>query len=87
MPAITKEAGDYLVQLLDNNNAPEGNSIRLVADGPALKMTIDSEQEGDTVLSHDERVVLAVEGPIAERIGDATFDVEQTPNGPKLVLK
>lgn len=86
MPTLTQAAGEMLTQMLRDNEAAENQCIRLCADGSQLKMVIAEEQPEDTLLSHEEKVVLALEPMVAGQLEEATFDVKQTEEGKLLVV-
>lgn len=87
MLSVTDAACEHFAQMLDQANAPEGTSIRLVAKEEGLGIQPDSSREGDSTYDHDGRTVLVVEERIAQGLGEHTIDVEgQTEGEPRLVI-
>jgi hypothetical protein len=87
MASITPEAGAFLSDLLQKNEASDEHCVRLIAEAQQLKLVIDQEQPNDTVLVHDDKRVLALAPEVAEQLEEATFDVKQTDEGKSLVLR
>lgn len=81
---LTEDAARHLAGIL--SDAPEDAVVRLVPRDDHLAMALDAEQPGDTTFSHDDRTVLALSPPIAEVLGDMTLEIDETPDGPRLVL-
>lgn len=84
MLTVTEAACAHLSALLAE--APDDAVVRLAASDDALSMFLGDKQEGDETFHHGGRVVLAVESELAGLLGDASIDVEETEDGPQLVL-
>ncbi len=86
MLTVTDSAGDHLAKLLDGPDIPQEAVVRFVLQEEGLALQLGSEQPGDTTFSHGERIVLAMDAPIAEALADKTLDVYSTPEGPQLTI-
>jgi hypothetical protein len=84
MLQITDEARTTLKATLDNTGQ-DGHVFRLGRNGDDLAIGLGGAEEGDTLYDHDGDTILAVPTDLAEEL-DATIDVEQTNEGPRLVL-
>ena len=61
--------------------------MRLTAnDQGQLGLAIDVERQGDQVVEHEDSKVLLVEKDLADTLQGITIDVEDTPEGARLVI-
>jgi Fe-S cluster assembly iron-binding protein IscA len=87
MIAVTERARQELKRiLLDKvDNAQAG--LRLTAgDSGQLGLAIDIEMPGDQVVERDDSKVLLVENGLALSLEGIAIDIEDTPEGPRLVI-
>ena len=84
MFTITESACAHLSTMLAE--APADAVVRLSANNDSLSMYLGNEQQGDETYEHDGRTVLAVESELVGLLENAKIDVEQTEEGPQLVL-
>jgi Fe-S cluster assembly iron-binding protein IscA len=88
MIVITEQARAELKKLLTDNQAEDGALLRLTAsDEGQLGLVIDSEQAGDDTVEYEGAKVFAIESKLAGRLDGVTLDVEDTPEGPMLMLR
>jgi Fe-S cluster assembly iron-binding protein IscA len=87
MIAVTEGAKQQLKKLLtDNVDRPQAG-IRLVDRGEGkIGLGIDIEQPTDQTVEFKGSKVLMVEQSLADNLTGVTLDVEETEEGPKLVL-
>ena len=86
MPTITETAGAYLVQLLDEAQAQDDIAIRLVLDDTNIMPTMDQARPGDTAFSFDGRRILVLDELVMQAMEGKTLDVQDSNDGPKIVL-
>ena len=61
--------------------------LRLTSSGPErLGLGIDIEEPGDEAVEYEGSKVLLVDQRLATRLKGVTLDVEDTPEGPELVI-
>jgi len=87
MVNVTDNAKQELKKkLLAHTDDPEiGLRLAPGASGQ-LGLLLGREAEGDQVIEHDGLKVLLVGSEIAQRLQDRAIDVQDTPDGPKLVI-
>lgn len=86
MFTVTDDARAHLKTILEDNNVPDEQSVRLFLGSNGLGLTPDAENEQDTTFDHDGRTVLVVDQTLAEQLGERTMDIEQTEGGPQIKL-
>jgi Fe-S cluster assembly iron-binding protein IscA len=86
MLTVTESAKQLLKEtLLAHSDDPEVG-LRLSMKPPGqLGITLDSEAEGDQVVKHEGAKVLLVAPELAPAVDKMTLDVQDSPDGPKLV--
>ena len=88
MITITDTARIELKKLLSENSEQSDALLRLTANEEGqLGLILDHEQPGDNVVEHDGTKVFAIESDLAGHLNGVTLDVEDTPEGPMLMLK
>jgi len=60
--------------------------LRLITSGDQFAFNIDVEMPGDQVVEYEGSKVLLAEGELATRLKGHTLDIEDTADGPGLVL-
>ena len=87
MLTVTDSAKEHLKEtLLGNTDDPEiGIRIRL-GPGRQFGLVLDREAEGDQIVEHDGLKVLLVGQELATIVELVTLDVQDTPDGPKLIV-
>lgn len=88
MIGVTERAKEELKKILSTKVDNPQASLRLMASGPQgqFGLSIDVETTGDQVVEHKGSKVLLVERELADRLEGRTLDVEDTTEGPKLVI-
>ena len=87
MLTVTESAKQYLKEtLLAHSDDPEA-SLRISLKPPGqLGVGLDSEEEGDQVVEYEGAKVLLVASDLAPVVDGKTLDVEDTAEGPNLIL-
>jgi Fe-S cluster assembly iron-binding protein IscA len=83
---ITEAAGEYLTAVLERANAPEYTAIRIRLEDGGLSPALDLARPGDETFDHNGRLVLLLDGGACDYLSDSTLDVDETPDGPKLLI-
>lgn len=87
MIGVTERAKQELKKLLANNVDNPLAGLRLTKnESQQLGLGIDIEREDDQVVEHDGSKVLIVENGLADSLNEVSLDVEDTPEGLKLVI-
>lgn len=88
MLTVTESAKGLLKEILmAHSDAPE-MGVRLVLEPPGeLGLVLGKEEPGDQVVEHQGSKVLLVASELASRLDEITLDVEDTADGPKLVVQ
>ena len=87
MVEVTERAREELKKALDAQSAGPASGLRLALIGPGeFGLGIDKEQPGDQVVQHEGANVLLVEGALAEQLEGASIDIQESEEGPRLVM-
>ena len=88
MLTVTEDAKQILKEkLLANTEDPE-LVLRLKRDpGGQLGLVLDKEAPDDYVVEHEETRVLLIGKELADVVDELTLTTEDTPEGPKLVIR
>jgi hypothetical protein len=86
MLAVTDRAGDYLVQVLNQSKIADDSIVRFVEDSGKVKVVIDQKQEGDVIITQDDKEIIALDEEVASSLGDRTVDLDEDDDGLKLIL-
>ena len=88
MIVITDNARVELKKLLSENSGETDALLRLTANEEGqLGLILDHEQPGDNIVEHEGTKVFAIESGLAGHLNGVTLDVQETPEGPVLMLK
>jgi len=83
---VTERAKQELKKILTANTDKSEACLRLVTnEGGQLGLTIDVERDGDQTIEHENSKLLLTEKELADTLQGITIDVEETPEGTKLV--
>ena len=87
MISLTERAKQELRKILSEKvDWPEAR-LRLMDRGQGkLGLGIDIEERGDQIIEYEGVKVLMVEPELASNLKEVTLDVDDTPNGPELVI-
>ena len=84
---VTEKAKQELRKLLSKKVNWPGARFRLMDRGQGkLGLGIDLEAQGDQAMEYEGVKVLIVEPELASKLKEVTLDVDDTPNGPELVI-
>ena len=88
MIGVTERAKEELKKILANKVDYPGAGLRLTdsTDSGHLALKIDVEAPGDQVVKHEGSKVLLVEERLSTSLDGIVLDVEDTPDGPQLVV-
>ena len=88
MLTVTEEAKQILEEKLQANTDDPELSLRLKGEpGGQLGLVLDKETLGDYVVEHEEAKVLLIGAELADVVDELTLTTEDTPDGPKLVIR
>jgi Fe-S cluster assembly iron-binding protein IscA len=83
---VTERAADMLQQKLIEHGDDSAEVLRLQRQDAGIGLAIDREAEGDEVVEHDGRPLLAIDSDLARELDGAKIDLVDTPEGPRLTF-
>lgn len=87
MLTVTEAAKDILMETLLANTDDQEAGLRLIMKPPGqLGLVLDRESPGDSVIEYEGLKLLLVENDVAELLQEATLDIQDAPDGPKLTI-
>jgi len=87
MLTATESAKSLLKEILTTHSDDPEMGVRLASDPQGqLGLVLGKEQPGDQVVEHQESKVLLVASELALALEEVTLDVQDTDDGPKLVV-
>ena len=87
MITATEPAKQELKRILNANTDKPEACFRLTADEwGQLRLAIDMEKDGDQAIEHEGLKLILAEKELADTLQGITIDVEDTPEGTKLVI-
>ena len=87
MLTVTEDAKQLLKETLRAHSDDPEVVLRLSMKPPGqLGILLDNEAEGDQVIEHEGVKVLLVASELAPMVEGVTLDIQDTPDGPKLVV-
>jgi len=87
MVGVTKAGLTELKKILDEHTDNTQAGLRLTTDqSGTLGLTIDVETAEDQVLEHEGSKLLIIEQNLAASLEGITIDVEESPEGSRLVI-
>jgi Fe-S cluster assembly iron-binding protein IscA len=87
MIKVTERAKQELKRILADREGNSEGSLRLLVSSPGeFGLSTDMEMSGDQVVEYEGVKVLLVEKLLADSLDEVTLDIEDTPEGPKLVV-
>ena len=87
MIAVTEPAKKVLKNILRNRVDNHFAYLRLTSpERGQLGLGIDIEQPGDEAVEYEGDKLLLVERALAERLDGVMLDIDETPEGPELVV-
>ena len=86
MVTVTERAAQLLKDIQEGHEESANKVLRLVSRGDSYELTFDERREDDQIVQSGETDVLLVGTDVAELLGDATVDCQDTPAGPRFTL-
>ena len=86
MITVTERAKQELKTILIGIGASLDEGLRLMPTADGFALTLDSELSGDQVVEYEGAKALLVAPELASVVEGVTLDVQDTPEGPKLVM-
>ena len=88
MIVVTERAKEVLKEILADKVDYPGAGLRLTdnVDSGHLALKIDVEEPGDQVVKHEGSKVLLIEERLSNILDGIVIDVDDTPDGPQLVV-
>lgn len=87
MLAVTKEAGQYLHNILQQSKAPDSYAIRLVQTDRGLGFAVDEPKPDDRTYVLDGSIVLIINKQVNDDLSGRTLSLREGEAGTKLVLQ
>jgi len=87
MIAVTDDAKLALKRVLTNNTDEPEACLRLCLDNEGkLQLAVDKEKKGDQTMEYEGSTLLLAEEDLADKCEGLTIDVENTPEGTRLII-
>jgi Fe-S cluster assembly iron-binding protein IscA len=87
MVKVTDKAKKHLKDILCKKSRDPEACLRLISkDDGKLKLSVDMERPGDSIVKDEETNILAFAESIAERLEKKTIDVKVTEKGTRIVV-
>jgi len=86
MIAVTERAKGELKKMLSEKVDNPHAVLRLSPIQKGLGLRLDVEMPDDEVVKYENSKILVVEQTLADTLENVTIDVEDTPDGPELVI-
>jgi Fe-S cluster assembly iron-binding protein IscA len=87
MIKISETALNVLSEGLQASGMEREQGLRLKEEGDQLTLELDAARKQDRVISYDGRKVLIIDREFEARIGNAFIDVEDTTEGPEIIMR
>ena len=82
--SVTDKAAQYVRETLKKRSAP--GAVRIVKTEEGYHLTLDEAKEGDQVFEHEGENYLLLDTEVGEALSNATLDVNESPEGTRLIL-
>jgi len=86
MLTVTDKAVQYLRETLSRKEEGTPTAFRIANTEEGYQLTLDEAKEGDQVLEHEGENYLLLDTEVGEALSNATLDVQESPQGPRLAL-
>ncbi|GBD14972.1 hypothetical protein HRbin25_00859 [bacterium HR25] len=83
---VTDKAAELLREIKEELAEAPDQTLRLVQREGSFELAFDEAREGDQVYHSEGIPVLLVSPSVADLLANATIDVEETDQGPRLTL-
>jgi len=87
MLKVSETVLGVLCEGLRASRVKRGHGLRLKEGDDQLTLELDTPKKQDRVISHNGRRVLIIDPGFEARIGDASIDVEDTTEGPEIIMR
>ncbi len=84
MLTVTDNAAQYVRETLEKENAP--GTFRIVNTEEGYRFTLDEAKEGDQIFEHEGENYLLLDTEVGEALSSTTLDVQESPDGTRLIL-
>ncbi len=84
MLTVTDKAAQYFRETLKKESAP--GACRIVKGEKGYRFILDEAKEGDQVFEHEGENYLLLDTELGEALSNATVDVQESPEGTRLIL-
>ncbi len=84
MLTVTDKAAQYVRETLKKESAPR--AFRIVGIEEGYRFALDEAQESDQVFEHEGENYLLLDTEVGEALSGATLDVQESPDGTRLIL-
>jgi Fe-S cluster assembly iron-binding protein IscA len=86
MVTVTEHATQLLREIQAGHEDSATKVLRLVNRGDCFEFAFDQRRDGDQIVQSGNADVLLVGTDVAELLGDATIDCQDTADGPRFTL-
>ena len=86
MVTVTEHAAQLLKELQEGHEESADKVLRLVNRDDGFQFAFDERQEEDQIVQSGDTDVLLVGADVAELLGEAIIDCQETPAGPRFTL-
>ncbi len=84
MLTVTDKAVQYVRETLKKESAP--GAFRIVGAEEGYRFALDEAQEGDQVFEHEGENYLLLDTEVGQALSGATLEVQESPDGTRLML-
>lgn len=86
MIQVSDKAAEALHATLEQNQTDPTDVLRIEQSDSGLALSIGAQHDGDQLIDHDDRVILAIDSKVSEALSGATIDAVEAPGGLQLVV-
>ncbi|HEY8171742.1 MAG TPA: hypothetical protein VIH21_01545 [Dehalococcoidia bacterium] len=84
---VTDRAAEVLHRSLEENEETDDDVFRIEMTNEGIALALGNERDGDQLIEHQHRKVLAIERDIASALDGASIDAVDTPEGTRLIFE
>ena len=86
MIQVSEKAAEALHATLEQNQSDPSDVLRIEQSDTGLALSIGEQHDGDQLVDHEQRVILAIDPAVSEALSGATIDAVEAPGGLQLVV-
>jgi len=86
MIQVSEKAAEALHATLEQNQTDPNDVLRIEQADTGLALSIGAQHDGDRLVDHGDRVILAIDPLVADALSGATIDAVEAPGGLQLVV-